>query len=206
MDASPKRGRPRAFDRDQALASAMRVFWEKGYEGASLEELLGAMGGIGPPSFYAAFGSKERLFFEAVDLYASTFGLRPLEALNGAPTAKAGVEAMLRAAVDIDCGPDTPLGCLVVLGAVNCAPANRAVQEHLRRFRVQGPELIRRRLRRGVAEGDVPEGVDLEPLISFYATFFSGLPIRARDGTSREVLMAGVTAAMAAWDPFVRPS
>jgi hypothetical protein len=78
------------------------------------------------------------------------------------------------------------------------------VQEHLRGYRVQGPELIRRRLQRGVAEGDVPEGVDLEPLISFYATFFSGLPIRARDGVARDVLMAGVTAAMAAWEPLVR--
>jgi AcrR family transcriptional regulator len=58
-----KRGRPRVFDREQALSAAMEVFWDKGYEGASLDDLQAAMGGISPPSFYSAFGSKEALFF-----------------------------------------------------------------------------------------------------------------------------------------------
>jgi AcrR family transcriptional regulator len=201
-----KRGRPRAFDRDEALRCAMVVFWEKGYEGASLEELQSAMGAISPPSFYAAFGSKERLFFEAVDLYVETIGYRPMQALEAAPTAREGVEAMMREAVNIMCDKNTPLGCLMVLGAINCAPANKSVQDHMRTYRIEAPNLIRRRLERGVAEGDVSKGVDLEPLASLYASVVHGLPIRARDGASREALLAGITAAMAAWDRLIGPA
>jgi AcrR family transcriptional regulator len=198
----PKRGRPRAFDRDEALRAAMRVFWEKGYEGASLDELQSAMGEISPPSFYAAFGSKERLFFEVVDRYAETVGYRPVEALEGRSTAREGVEAMLREAVDVFCGRDTPPGCPVILGGVNCAPASKAVEAKLRLHRLQIPEVFRRRLERGVAEGDLPDA-DLNPLVSFYATFFLGLPMRARDGASHDELLAAVAVAMAAWDSLI---
>jgi AcrR family transcriptional regulator len=205
-----KRGRPRAFDRDEALRGAMKVFWEKGYEGASLEELQSAMGAISPPSFYAAFGSKERLFFEAVDLYVETIGYRPMQALEAAPTAREGVEAMMRESVNLMCGKNTPPGCLMFLGAINCAPANKSVQDHMRTYRIEAPDLIRKRLQRGIAEGDVPKGVDLEPLVSLYASVVHGLPVRARDGASRKALLAGVTGAMAAWDqltgsPVARP-
>ena len=200
-----KRGRPREFDRDEALRRAMEVFWAQGYEGASLDDLLAAMGAISPPSFYAAFGSKKQLFFEVVDLYSETVGARPVRALETPATAREGVEAMLRESVDIYCDPDIPRGCLVFLGAVNCAPANRSVSDRLRFFRLQVPDLIRKRLERGVAEGDVADGVDLEPLVSLYATFLHGLPLQARDGASRETLLTGVAGAMAAWDQLTIP-
>jgi AcrR family transcriptional regulator len=198
-----KRGRPRAFDRDEALRAAMTVFWEKGYEGASLEELQAAMGAISPPSFYAAFGSKERLFYEVVDLYVEVVGSRPIQALESATTAREGIEAMLRESVDVHSDPTTPPGCLMFLGAVNCTPANRSVQDHLRGYRIQAPDLIRKRLERGVAEGDVPKSADLEPLVSLYASLVHGLPLRARDGAAREELLAGVVGAMAAWDQLI---
>jgi AcrR family transcriptional regulator len=169
----------------------MTVFWEKGYEGASLEGLQSAMGAISPPSFYAAFGSKERLFFEAVDLYIETVGYRPIQALESAETARERVEAMLRETVDICSGPHTPRGCLLFLGAINCAPANKSLQDHMRPYRVRTPDLIRQLLERGVAEGDVPNNVDLEPLVSLYASLVYGLPVRARDGASRKPCSRG---------------
>ena len=175
-----KRGRPRQFDRDAALRAAMKVFWAKGYEGASLDELQSAMGGISPPSFYAAFGSKERLFFEVVDRFNKTIGSRTIEALDGRPTAREGVEAMLREAIDVFCGRDTPPGCPVILGGVHCAPASKAVQDLLRVCRLQVPAVFRKRFERAVAEGDLPD-IDLSPLVSFYATFYLGLPMRAHD-------------------------
>jgi AcrR family transcriptional regulator len=154
---------------------------------------------FGDADQYAAFGSKERLFFEAVDLYVELVGYRPVQALESAATAREGIEAMLREAVDIYCDPNTPSGCLLFLGAINCAPANKSVQDHMRTYRVQAPDLIRKRLERGVTEGDVPKGIDLEPLVSLFACFVHGLPVRARDGASRDELLAGVSAAMAAW-------
>ena len=91
-------GRPRSFDRKVALRRAMEVFWALGYEGATLNELQEAMGGITPPSFYAAFGSKEQLFREAVELYSTTLGVPMMQALEEGPSARASIEALLNAA------------------------------------------------------------------------------------------------------------
>lgn len=196
------RGRPRNFDRDQALHRAMEVFWARGYDGATLEELQTAMGGITPPSFYAAFGSKDQLFCEAVDLYRKTVGERTLCALE-TPTAREGIAGLLRSATEQFCSGDGPRGCLIVLGAINCTRINKDAQDHLHAIRQQGPEIIRQRLARGVADGDVPNGAPLADMASFYTTILQGLAVRARDGASHQTLLAAVDAAMAAWDPLV---
>src|SRR5688572_25410961 len=83
-----RRGRPRSFDREEALRRAMEIFWALGYEGATLTDLQEAMGGITAPSFYAAFGSKESLFREAVELYKKTQGAPIAKALAEGPTAR----------------------------------------------------------------------------------------------------------------------
>src|SRR5690606_26257896 len=93
-----RRGRPRSFDREEALRAALRVFRERGYEGTSVAELQDALG-ISPPSLYAAFGSKEELFREAVELYRGRIRAAAERAVAEAPTAKAKVEALLRSAV-----------------------------------------------------------------------------------------------------------
>ena len=172
------------------------LFWERGYEGVTLENLLEAMGGIKPPSFYAAFGSKEDLFIEAVERYRETVGMRPQRALEAGATARASVEALLLEAVSVYTAAKNPRGCLVMSG-FTCN--NPAVQERVHEMRQQVPDIIRRRLERGVREGDLPEGLDLPAIASFYATVVHGLAQRARDGTSRRALVAAVEGAMAAW-------
>src|SRR3984893_8054267 len=92
---SPKRmGRSRSFDIDRALDRALRVFWRKGYEGASLSDLTKAMG-VNRPSLYAAFGNKEALFKKAIDRYVEGPGAFVRESLQQ-PTAKAVAEHMFR--------------------------------------------------------------------------------------------------------------
>jgi AcrR family transcriptional regulator len=195
-----RRGRPRSFDRDAALHRAMELFWAVGYEAATLEDLQAAMGGIAPPSFYAAFGSKERLFWEVVELYRATVGKGPAQALAEHSTARDAIEAMLREAALSFCTPGKPRGCLLVSGAMSCSRAGQDVHDHLQQLRLMAPEGIRGRLERGVAEGDLPAGLDLDAIASFYATVLYGLAVRARDGASHEALMAAVSGAMAAWD------
>ena len=178
----------------------MNVFWALGYEGTTLVDLLEAMGNITPPSFYAAFGSKEQLFREAIELHNTTYGSVMVRKLCDGTTAREAIEGQLRAAVDLFCEPDHPRGCMVVLGATNCSRSNKNIQSFLRDMRLQATKLIRQRIERGVKEGDVPTNADVSGLASFYTTILHGLSIQARDGASRRTLAAAVDMAMKAWD------
>ena len=197
------RGRPRSFDRENALLRAMEIFWAHGYEGATLTDLQKAMGGITAPSFYAAFGSKEELFREAVELYSRTLGLPMTKGLAEGATARASMEALLEAAVESFCRPGKPRGCLLVLGAINSMPANKGIQDYLRGLRARRQKLMQQRLQRGVDEGELPPRLDPVAVASFYTTVVDGLAIQARDGASRKALAFAVRCAMAAWDTMV---
>ena len=193
------RGRPRGFDRDVALARAMRLFWERGYEATSLTNLTAAMG-INSPSLYAAFGSKETLFREAVELYVATEAAGNQAALAAAVTARQAIEAVLRRAVERIARHGEPTGCLIMLGAVNCAPEHGSVGDYLAEQRRAAAQAIRERLARGVAEGDVGADTDIAALASFYASVLKGMSLSARDGAQRDELHRVVDCAMAAWD------
>src|SRR5688572_16177185 len=203
MKTPSHRGRPRSFDRDEALNSAMELFWERGYEGVSLTDLQEAMGGITATSFYAAFGSKEKLFREAVELNICTVGSSPQKALTELPTARASIEGLLRAAIGTFCMPGKPRGCFVVLGAVNYTESNRKIQDFLKSIRTRRPKVIRDRLLRGIADGDLPKGTNVDQLTSFYVAVLDGLAIQARDGASREDLNSIVDGAMTAWEGMI---
>jgi AcrR family transcriptional regulator len=172
-------------------------------EGATLTGLQEAMGGIAAPSFYAAFGSKEELFREAAELYSRTLGTPMMKALAEEPTARASMEALLQASVESFRKPGKRRGCLLVSGAINSASANQSVQEYLRALRARWQTAIQQRLRRGVAGGELPGGLDLSGLASFYTTVVDGLAIQARDGASHKALRFAARRAMAAWDTVV---
>lgn len=196
------RGRPRGFDRDDALYRAMRLFWERGYEATAIADLTEVMG-IRSPSLYAAFGSKEQLFRETVAMYDELEGTPVCQALENGETACAAVEAMLRVNARQYTDPDKPTGCMIVTAATNCGPGNEAVGEFLAEQRRRQLDQLAARLDRGIEEGDVPAGTDTATVASFYGTFLHGLTIRARDGATREQLQRSVDLAMAAWPTLV---
>jgi len=184
----------------------MLVFWAKGYEGATLEDLLEAMGGITAPSLYNAFGSKEELFKEAVDLYLSTVAGKAVEALEQAPSARLGVELMLRTATEAFCRPGGPRGCMLSSSAARCARGNEGAEAYVRSLRLRAPDAIKRRLKRASEDGELPASTDVGRMTAFYATVAQGLGVRAGDGVSRTELMAVIDGAMAAWDGLVKAS
>lgn len=198
-----RRGRPRAFDRTTALRRAMELFWERGYEGASLSDLTAAMG-IRSPSLYAAFGSKEALFKEAVGYYNTVTGAEPLQALEQAPTARAGIEAFLRHHAKVYVEPGHPTGCMVMLAATAGPTENEEIRRFLAGCRKSDMDTLRHRIERGVAGGDLPAGTDCEALARFASAVMHGMSLQARDGADRAALERVVGCVMAAWDQLAK--
>lgn len=189
-------GRPREFDIDEALERAMRVFWERGYEGATLADLTGAMG-ITKTSMYAAFGNKEQLFRKALDRYTdgpASYAARALEE----PTAREAAEAFLRGAVRTVtlAGPS---GCLIVQGALPSSEGARPAHDVLVGWRTGARRDMEERFRRAVAEGDLPPGADPARLARYVLAVGFGIAVQATEGVGHDELQEVVDTALRAW-------
>src|SRR4051794_25201371 len=194
---TPPRGRPRAFDRDAALDAALFEFWRHGYEATSIAGLTKAMG-VTPPSLYAAFGDKRKLFSEAVSRYAETYGSYGTRCFE-LPTAREAVEHLLRTiAVDYT-DPAHPPGCLVIHGAVNTTDASEDVKQELRTYREGTKRAIIDKIATDITEGLLPPHTDAEALGTFYAAVIQGMSTQAIDGATREELERLAEVALSAW-------
>jgi AcrR family transcriptional regulator len=168
----------------------MQVFWQKGYDAASLHDLTEAMG-INPPSLYAAFSDKENLYLEAVEFYRIQRGEHIRKVLAEEPTARAAIERSLREAATEFCRRDAPSGCLLTMSS-NCSTVSERVQAILAKKRSMARDALRQRIQRGVDEGDVAASVDAGALADFFMTVFAGMATLAKDGASRKMLTASI--------------
>jgi AcrR family transcriptional regulator len=194
---SAVKGRPREFCVDQALAAALRVFWSKGYEGASLTDLTEAMG-ITRPSLYAAFGNKEALFRKALDLYEREKLSYVGEAL-AEPTARRVAERLLRGALENQTSECEPRGCLGVISSMACGTEAESVRSEVLARRHSVHRALAERFERARQEGDLPAGIDPEGLTAYLAALLQGLSVQAGAGAGREQLEALVTTSLAVW-------
>jgi AcrR family transcriptional regulator len=197
METAVLRGRPREFDADQALTAALRVFWSKGYEGASMTDLTDAMG-ITRPSLYAAFGNKEALFRKALDLYEREKLCYMGQALE-APTARGVAQHLLQGSLENQTSRDDPRGCLGVISSVACGAESDCIrQEVLERGRIAHEALIDR-MERAVAEGDFHTPVDPEGITKYLTAILQGMAVQAGAGATREELQRLVDTTLAVW-------
>jgi AcrR family transcriptional regulator len=191
------KGRPREFDVDEALAAALRVFWAKGYEGASLSDLTEAMG-ITRPSLYAAFGNKEALFHKALDLYEREKLAYVGEALE-APTSREVVERILRGALAMQTSECEPKGCMRVISSVSCGPEAESIRADLMQRRQSSQRALCDRMRRAKAEGDLPEGADVDGLCTYLGAILGGMAVQASSGAPKAQLEALVETTLQMW-------
>lgn len=189
------RGRPRSFDRDEALRLAMQVFWNKGYEGTTMADLTTAIG-VKAPSLYAAFGDKNSLFREAVDFYSTTTAAGPMNALKQGKGVREDLFNMLHESIAVFAGK----GCMVVTSAINCAPENSAHAEELRARRHKKRAALEKRFRQAQKQEELKAEADIEGLSDFYTAVLHGLSLSARDGVSCERLSSTICHAMLALD------
>ncbi|MEU6891644.1 TetR/AcrR family transcriptional regulator [Streptomyces sp. NPDC046557] len=191
-----QRGRPRSFDRDAALDTAMRVFWERGYEATSIADLTRELG-IGAPSLYAAFGDKRTLFEEVVTAYGGRYGGFAAVALAEESTAAAAVRRLLREAAEIYTDPTHPKGCMVISAAINTT--SDEVAEALRERRNANLAMFESRITADIAVGALPADADARALARYVGAVLQGMSQQARDGAGREELEAVAETAMRAW-------
>jgi AcrR family transcriptional regulator len=190
-------GRPRQFDFDKTLDRALKVFWRKGYEGASLPELTQAMG-INRPSLYSAFGNKEELFRKAVDRYVTENARHVHEAL-AAPTSREVVQRLWLGGIEVVAGAKTPRGCLLVQGALACGDAADPVRKEVARRRAVAEAALCERLERAIAEGDLPADCSAADLARYAMSVAFGLAVQAAGGASAEELRRAAEIALRAW-------
>ncbi|HEY6816782.1 MAG TPA: TetR/AcrR family transcriptional regulator [Croceibacterium sp.] len=193
--AAATRGRPREFDVEEALAAALRVFWEKGYDGASLTDLTEAMG-ITRPSLYAAFGNKEELFKRALDLY-ETEKLAYVGAALAAPTARGVAQRMLEgtiANITSECR-----GCLGVIASVGCSNADSPIRADVRGRAQSSRAAMIERMERAIEDGDFTLPVTAEAMTQYLTAVMQGIAVQSGAGASRAELEQVAEATLAIW-------
>ena len=197
------RGRPRVFDRNEALGLATRLFWLKGYDGTSIVDLTDAIG-IEAPSLYAAFGSKKELYAAALRHYGENYEGLVWNNFRAAVTARDAAMAYLMDSAAALTGSlaDVPRGCMVTLSGIG-GEAHPELGSLLRAARASVFGRLKARFERAVSDGDLLDSVDVAGLALFVQNIQSGMSILARDGAGREDLELIARIAMLGWDGFV---
>lgn len=192
-----KAGRPRTFDAEQALDCAMKVFWEKGYEGSSLPELTKAMG-MNRPSLYAVFGNKQELFHRAMERYNAT-RLHFLDAALAQPSARAVVESFLVQYALAQTEPEQPSGCLSINAGLACGEDGEPARDEAAACRHGTEVRLRARLARAREEGDLAPDICPEQLARYVMTVSQGMAVQAAAGASRGQLQEVVAMLLRGW-------
>ncbi len=183
------RGRPRKFDREEALERAMRIFWSKTYEGTSLSDLTSAMG-INTPSLYAAFGSKQELFREALAHYVENYHNGIWTGLDEAPSIFDAVRTFLTRSAEAYCMTGQPPGCMVVLGAQHSCTEDQSVPAGLSEMRKNNLLQLQARIEQAKEEGELPGDFDTAAAATMLFSMQTGMSVLARDGVCEDALLA----------------
>jgi len=200
-DIIKKKGRPLSFDRSDAMHKAMLLFWQHGYEATSLSDITTALG-VKPSSVYSAFGDKKGLFLDAVDLYLSG-PVTSATIIERAPSAIEAARALLRAAAIGFTGVDTPPGCLLASSAISCSDGAEDVKLALAARRRSIEQQLRTKVEQSIHGQLLPADSDAEALAGMTMAMIQGMSTLARDGATRQKLLAMADTAMQAW-PSVR--
>src|ERR1700731_3228166 len=179
-----KMGRPRGFDENAALEAAMRGFWEKSYEGATLSDLTSAMG-INRSSMYAAFGDKAALFRRTMERYREG-PMRYMREALGKPVLRDAVASLLHRTVVFLSQPDHPRGCFSVQAALACGVDAEPIQQAMVEWRKAGEGALRKRFVMARRAGELPKDITPADCARLIATVMAGAARQAGNGASRE--------------------
>lgn len=192
-------GRPKKFDREEALQKALYTFWEKGYDATTLPDLLESMD-INRSSFYNSFGDKQTLFREVMSLYYQQTAIKRLAILQKAKSVKQGLWDYFNHNIDVAVAEYNPGGCLLT----NTATTLKTIDEQISKEIVQGVDRLEQALfnllEKGQKLGEIDPNKDIKAIARLVIAVSYGLNIAARVHSDREMLLDMVKAAMSTLD------
>lgn len=190
-------GRPRVLESEKALDVALRVFWQKGYEGTSYNDLTEAIG-VKKPALYSAFGNKEDLFRKVLERYNDEYQAFMPEALE-LPTARLVAERILYGSIELNTRfPEHP-GCLVINACLAASDGAEPVRRAVIEARLDAEARLRERFQRAKAEADLPDNANPAALATLMTALLHGLAVQAKAGYSRGTLEAAADQVLANW-------
>lgn len=196
----PKTGRPREFNRDEAIFNAMLLFWEQGFESTSLSQLREAMGNISASSFYTTFKSKEALFEEVIKMYMDTFGQVTFCLKDSSLEPRQAIEQALRQSAKMQTDSGHPLGCFIALSGTTCSLENAHIRDMLSKQRKLTRDWLTACIQNAVEKGQIKETTDVIMLTTVFQSFLLGISTQARDGVKFDTINDAITQIMKVWD------
>lgn len=191
------RGRPRQFDKEKALDTALKLFWTHGYEGTSIAFLAEQIG-VKVPSLYAAFGNKEALFMAAIERYSELNGKMYHESFQK-KTAREVVQAILDGEVELVTRRNSPDGCLMIQGALVTSPESEKLRTMMAGMRRMAEKWVEKRFIQAQQDGDLSKGADPAALACYIMALNSGIAVQAKSGATKKELQEVVKVAMQNW-------
>jgi AcrR family transcriptional regulator len=193
-----KRGRPRKTDPDIALDTAMKVFWDNGYEGTSMNDLVVATG-MAKPGLYAAFGDKEGIYTKALKHYFHQYATPLLDdILKSTDRLEIVIRRALQTIADSASDKTGPSGCFAVHSIIECASQPPALETLGRAFNEKRHKTFLKRFRAAKREGELPDTANAKTLAEFFSGQVLALAVMARAGADRKSLYRFIDVAMKA--------
>ena len=181
--SAPARGRPRCFDLEEALDRSLLLFWEKGFQKTSLDEIAEAVG-VKKPSLYAAFGDKEMLFRKVLQRYSAKLS-EPIQALDRYDDIRDAIEAFIELGITAGCGQGHPRGCLLASAFADSSGLPVNLAEEIKALINQADQTVAQRLKQAIRDGQLPADFDAKGTAKFLITLMHGIALRIRAGESR---------------------
>jgi AcrR family transcriptional regulator len=179
----PARGRPRCFNLEEALDRSLLLFWQKGFQNTSLDEIAEAVG-VKKPSLYAAFGDKETLFRKVLQRYSDKLS-EPIQALDRHHDVREAINAFIELGIAGGCSQGHPRGCLLARAFADSTLLPPSLAKEITALVHQADQAVARRLKKAVCDGQLPAEFDTKGTAKFLVTLMHGITLRVRAGESR---------------------
>ena len=191
--------RPKEFNPDDAIEKAMQVFWHKGYEATSMEDLLSAMD-LNRGSLYDTFGDKRQLFLKVIDRYCTTFVGSKFSLLDQPGPALPTLRRFISGMIEGGLADPQRRGCLIANTVMELSPHEKEIAGTLRQALTMAEDTFFKVLARAKQQGELKHDKDPRALAHFLTTMMQGTIVMIKSGASADVVKQTAETALSILD------